>query len=385
MAEFYVKTMGEMGSIAAADWDRCAGPENPFLSHAFLLSMEESGTACAETGWLPHHLGLFVEGDRLVGAVPLYVKSHSTGEFVFDYGWANAYENAGGVYYPKLQVAVPYTPVPGERLLLSPEAHPEAEKLLLQALRAVTDQLGLSSVHVTFCPGRTFEMAPEPWLKRTGLQFHWHNRGYKTFQDFLDTLSARKRKDIRKEREAVAKSGLELLALTGDDLKEEHWDAFFSFYMDTCSRKWGEAALTRKFFSQIHERMADKIVLMMARENGRYVAGALNLLGTKSLFGRNWGALGHYPFLHFELCYYQAIDFAIKHRLERVEAGAQGIHKVARGYEPVQTYSLHYVRDRGFRKVLEQVLERERVAIDQNQEEIGQHTPFRKGARSAEE
>jgi predicted N-acyltransferase len=327
--------------------------------------------------------------------VPLYLKTSSEGEFVFDYGWANAYEQAGGSYYPKLQGAVPFTPVPGRRLLLKPGADVD-ELRVLQMLRELTDSMlvstgkanvDVSSLHITFCPKTTYERVSDntAWLQRTGTQFHFYNRGYKTFQDFLDTLSARKRKAIRKEREAVHASGLELLAVTGAELQEEHWDAFYAFYMDTCNRKWGRAALNRKFFTLLHERMADRVVLMLARDGGRYVAGALNLLGDTALYGRNWGALAHYPFLHFELCYYQAIDFAIARGLAKVEAGAQGLHKVARGYEPESTYSLHYIRDPRFRAVLRRVLEQERAAIQEDQEEIAQHVPFRKGPGRAEE
>ena len=374
MQELSVRSLGAMRDIDRLHWDACAGTENPFLSYAFFSSLEDSGTACADTGWLPQHLGVFA-GPEMVGAVPLYLKSNSQGEFIFDYHWADAYERAGGAYYPKLQVAVPFTPVPGARLLLK---NPDHQVALLDALRSVTEQLQVSSLHITFCPKDTFELGKDPWLQRTGLQFHWHNRGYASFQDFLDSLSARKRKAIRKEREGVQESGLELLTLNGDSLREEHWEAFYAFYMDTCSRKWGGAQLTREFFQLLHERMRDRVVLMLARSGDRYVAGALNLLGDRCLYGRNWGCLGHYPFLHFELCYYRAIDFAIERGLERVEAGAQGLHKVARGYEPVHTYSLHYIRDPRFRALLKRVLLEERAAVDEQQEEIARSVPFRK-------
>ena len=383
---FTLSTLGEMKNVDAALWDGCAGTESPFLSHAFLSSVEESGCASGRYGWYPCHAGIH-RGDELIGVVPMYLKTSSEGEFVFDYSWAHAYEQAGGNYYPKLQVAVPFTPVPGRRLLLRPGVELE-ERTVLESLCELTDSLmvstgranvDVSSLHITFCPKTTYDLGvASPWLQRTGTQFHFYNRGYKTFQDFLATLSARKRKQIKKEREAVHQSGLELLALNGDALKEEHWDAFYAFYMDTCNRKWGRAALNRQFFTLLQERMADRVVLMLAKDGPRYVAGALNLLGDTAIYGRNWGALGHYPFLHFELCYYQAIDFAIERGLAKVEAGAQGTHKVARGYEPETTYSLHYIRDPRFRAVLKRVLEQERAAVQEDQDEIAQHVPYRK-------
>jgi len=366
--------------VAAADWDRLAGTANPFVSHAFLSALEESGSVDAEAGWLPQHLLLEDEAGRLIGAVPLYVKGHSYGEYVFDHGWADAYERAGGRYYPKLQSAVPFTPVTGPRLLAGdgPGA-PIVQRALVQALEQVAGQTGLSSLHVTFPREEEWRAMTEAgWLGRYGQQYHWRNRDYGSFDDFLADLASRKRKNIRKEREKVREAGVVCEALTGADLTEDVWDDFYRFYMDTGSRKWGVPYLTRAFFSLLGERLADRTVLIMASHEGRRVAGALNLVGDDAIFGRNWGCDAHFNFLHFEACYYQAIDYAIAHGLKTVEAGAQGQHKVQRGYLPVRTYSAHWIRDPSFREAIERFLEREGQMVDWEIQELTAAGPFRK-------
>ena len=363
-------------SIPAAEWDACAGTANPFVSHGFLSILERSGSATAATGWQP--LPIVVDGaDGSAAAIaPAYAKSHSQGEYVFDHGWADAWEQAGGRYYPKLQVAVPFTPVPGPRLLLREGAEPAA---LIAAIEAVTDRNRLSSAHVTFIEEAqlpAFEAAE--WLVRAGTQFHWFNRGYRSFDDFLAALSSRKRKAIRKERERAVE-GLTIRHLAGAEIGEAHWDAFWHFYQDTGSRKWGRPYLTRAFFSMLGEAMGDKVVLMLAERDGRAIAGALNLIGADALYGRYWGCVEDVPFLHFELCYYQAIEAAIARGLARVEAGAQGEHKLARGYAPVTTWSAHYLPDPGFRRAVADFLARERQAVAHEQEFLGELTPFRRG------
>jgi predicted N-acyltransferase len=358
-----LRLVSTLAEVPAAEWDRCAGSGNPFLSHAFLQALEESGSVSAETGWLPQHLVLEDESGRLVGAVPLYLKSHSAGEYVFDHGWADAYERAGGRYYPKLLAAVPFTPVPGPRLLVAPDAPEGTRATLIAGLEKALEVHGASSLHVTFPEEEDWQaLEAAGWLQRIGHQYHWHNDGYGSFEDFLGALNSRKRKAIRKERREVAESGITLVNVTGSDLTEAHWDAFFEFYMDTGSRKWGRPYLNREFFSLIGERMADRILLVMALEEGRFVGGALNLIGSDALYGRNWGCLEHVKFLHFEACYYRAIDFAIERGLARVEAGAQGEHKVQRGYLPVATYSAHLIADPALSGPVEQFLARERRA-----------------------
>ncbi len=361
-----VKVVPRIADLPAAEWDDCAGDDNPFVSHAFLLALEESGSVGARAGWLPQHLALEGPGGRLLGAVPFYLKSHSYGEYIFDHGWAHAYERAGGRYYPKLLSAVPFTPVTGPRLLTRPEPERErVEPLLTAAMIELAGQLGASSVHVNFLPEAQWRRLGEAgFLLRTGQQYHWHNRGYGSFDDFLAALSSRKRKAIRKERRQVAEAGIRLRCLTGADLEERHWDAFYRFYRNTTDRKWGRSAyLTRDFFSRLGATMADKVVLVIAEADGRIVAGALNLRGRNALFGRNWGCSERYPFLHFEACYYQAIEYAIEHGLQRVEAGAQGEHKIQRGYLPVPTYSAHWIADPGFRRAVAAFLEQERSAV----------------------
>lgn len=364
-----------VSAIAAADWDACAGADNPFLSHAFLSLLERSGSVGGRSGWTP--LPIVVDGadGRPAAIAPAYAKTHSQGEYVFDHGWADAWERAGGSYYPKLQVAVPFTPVPGPRLLLREGAAPAP---LIAAIEAVVDQNGLSSAHATFVEAEqlpAFEAAG--WLLREGVQFHWANRDYSSFDDFLAELASRKRKNLRKER-AAATEGLTIRHLTGAEITEAHWDAFWIFYQDTGSRKWGRPYLTRAFFSMLGEAMGDRVLLILAERDGVPIAGALNLIGADALYGRYWGCSEDVPFLHFELCYYQAIDAAIARGLARVEAGAQGEHKLARGYAPVTTWSAHYIPDPSFRHAVADFVERERLAVAREAEFLGELTPFRK-------
>jgi predicted N-acyltransferase len=365
-----------VGSIPADQWDACAGSGNPFVRHAFLEILERSGSAGIRAGWQP--LPIVIDGpDGCAAAIaPAYAKSHSQGEYVFDHGWADAWEQAGGRYYPKLQVAVPFTPVPGPRLLLR---DPALAPALISAIEAVTDRHRLSSAHVTFLDDdqrEWFEIAG--WLVRAGTQFHWLNQGYASFDDFLGALASRKRKAIRKER-AQATAGLTIRHLTGAEITQAHWDAFWAFYQDTGSRKWGRPYLTRAFFSMLGEALGDDVLLILAERDGQPIAGALNLIGADALYGRYWGAIEEVPFLHFELCYYQAIDAAIARGLARVEAGAQGEHKLARGYVPVTTWSAHYIPDPGFRRAVADFLDREREAVAHEQEFLAELTPFRRG------
>lgn len=378
-----IKVISGLNEIPAADWDACAGSDNPFVSHVFLHALEESGSVSNETGWLPRHLVLEGPDGRVDACAPLYLKSHSYGEYVFDWGWADAYERAGGRYYPKLQCAVPFTPVPGPRLLvrhdLAEAQQADCRRYLAAGMIRVAEQLELSSVHITFCPEDTWqEVAGDTYLQRIGQQFHWHNNGYADFDDFLSALNSRKRKAIKKERRKVAESGLDIRVLRGDEIKPEYWDAFYRFYRSTTDKKWGQSYLRRSFFSMIGERMAEQIALVVALDGERPVAGALNLIGSDCLYGRNWGSLESHKFLHFECCYYQAIDFAIEHGLARVEAGAQGPHKVQRGYLPTPTYSLHYLRDPGFQDAVEDFLISERRAITREMREIeAEMSPYR--------
>ena len=373
-----LRVVDRLTKVPAAAWDACAG-DHPFVAHAFLQALEESGSATAETGWLPQYL-LLEDGDgRLVGAAPLYVKSHSYGEYVFDHGWAEAYERAGGRYYPKLQVAVPFTPVPGPRLLLRPEADRDAMRLLIAGLLEVAKRTEMSSLHVTFPTAVECDALVEAgFLRRIGRQFHWENQNYRSFDDFLSALNARKRKQIKRERRD-ANAAVEIELLSGGDLKPRHWDAFFRFYTSTSGRKWGSPYLTREFFDLLGERMADRVLLVMAKNDGRYVAGALNLIGPDTLYGRNWGCIGDFPFLHFEACYYRAVEFAIARGLKRVEAGAQGPHKIQRGYLPQPTYSAHWIRDPGFRRAVADFLRREAVMVENEMDEMEQGlSPFRR-------
>ena len=376
MSDILARIGRGVASFEAAQWDACAGSGNPFLSHAFLSALEESGSATAEAGWQPVPIAIDDPAGGLAAVTPAYVKSHSQGEYVFDQGWAQAWERAGGDYYPKLQIAVPFTPVPGRRLLAR---DPALAPGLIAAAEAVVLQHGLSSAHATFIAAEEvalFEAAG--WLIRIDSQFHWHNDGYATFEDFLAALSSRKRKTIRKER-AAALGDLRVEHVTGPEITEAHWDAFWAFYQDTGARKWGRPYLTRAFFSLLGERMADRLLLIFAMFEDRPVAGALNLIGEDALYGRYWGALAEVPHLHFEICYYQAIDAAIARGLSRVEAGAQGSHKIARGYRPVPTYSAHYIADAGFRRAVADFLQAERDAVEHEIASLDEMTPFKKG------
>ena len=364
-----------IAAFRESEWDACAGDDNPFVSHAFLSALEDSGSAVAQAGWQPVPIAIDGPDGAPAAILPAYAKSHSQGEYVFDHGWADAWERAGRSYYPKLQIAVPFSPVPGPRLLLRDEALAPA---LIAAAEAVVQQNDLSSAHATFIKGSQlhhFEAAG--WLIRADRQFHWHNRGYADFDSFLDALSSRKRKAIRKER-AAAREGLEFLHLSGDEIEESHWDAFWYFYQDTGSRKWGRPYLKRSFFSLLGRRMGEKVLLMLALREGEPIAGALNLVGRDTLYGRYWGCTEEVPFLHFELCYYQAIDAAIARGLKTVEAGAQGEHKLARGYLPTPTFSAHYIPDPGFRRAVADYLEEERRIIAANIEILGEESPYRK-------
>jgi predicted N-acyltransferase len=375
MSDVVARIAPGIGTIPAEDWDACAGTGNPFVSHAFLSALEDSGSAVSRAGWQPVPIVIDGADSKPDGILPAYAKSHSQGEYVFDHAWADAWQHAGGQYYPKLQIAVPFTPVPGPRLLLR---DPSAAPALIAAAEMMVAEHELSSAHATFVTEEQlplFEAAG--WMIRAGSQFHWHNEGYKDFGDFLAALSSRKRKAIRKEREA-AQAAVEIRHLSGAEIGEAEWDAFWEFYQDTGSRKWGRPYLTRAFFTMLGERMADRVLLMLAYRHGVPVAGALNLIGGDALYGRYWGCSEDIPFLHFELCYYQAIEAAIARGLNRVEAGAQGEHKLARGYRPVPTWSAHHIPHVGFRRAVEDFLSRERRAMEEQIEMLDQMAPFRK-------
>jgi uncharacterized protein len=374
-----VKAHRAVDTIGAAAWDACAGTDNPFLSYAFLQALEASGSATAESGWLPQHLALEDANGCIIGVAPLYLKSHSYGEYVFDHGWAAAYERAGGRYYPKLQCAVPFTPVTGRRLLLRPDAPDGAAEALIAAMVGLAKRHKVSSLHVTFpTEGEWRQLGDLGFLQRVGQQFHWQNDGYQSFDAFLEALNSRKRKQIRRERREANANGIEIEMLTGDAIEPRHWDAFFRFYMSTSDRKWGSAYLTREFFHLIGKRIPDRVLLVMAKMGARYVAGALNLIGCDTLYGRNWGCVVDVPFLHFEACYYRAIEFAIERGLKRVEAGAQGQHKIQRGYLPCHTYSAHWIRDANFAAAVADFLKREARALEHNMAELeAELSPFK--------
>ena len=380
-----ISVLSGLGDIAGADWDACACPEaadgrpvDPFTTHRFLSALERSGSVGPGTGWQPHHLVAREEG-QVIAVMPLYAKSHSQGEYIFDHGWADALHRAGGQYYPKLQAAVPFTPATGRRFLTRPGWRETGIAALTQAMVQVAADNGLSSAHITFCTGEEAEAgARMGLLHRITQQFHWENRGYEDFDAFLAQLSSRKRKAIRKERAGAARFGGTIRALTGGDLEPEHWDAFWAFYQDTGSRKWGRPYLTRAFFDEVQAGMRDDVLLILAERGGRPVAGALNFIGRETLFGRYWGAIEDHRYLHFECCYYRAIDHAIAHGLARVEAGAQGEHKLARGYLPVETHSLHWIAEPSFRNAVARYLEAEARAVGQEIEILTDYGPFRK-------
>ncbi|MBH0239803.1 GNAT family N-acetyltransferase [Methylobrevis albus] len=380
-------------AVANPGWHRAAGgkledrgstsPYNPFVCHDFLTALEISGCATGRSGWLGQHLLLEDPEAGLLAAAPLYLKNHSQGEYVFDHGWADAYERAGGRYYPKLQLSVPFTPATGPRLLVGAGSETEAatrRAALAAGVVELARRHRVSSVHATFLETADAEALGEAgFVARSDRQFHWTNAGYGSYADFLGELASRKRKALRKEREAALAAGIEIEWVTGADLTEAHWDAFHAFYVDTGSRKWGRPYLNRRFFSEVSALMADRILLVMAKREGRYIAGALNFIGSDTLYGRNWGCIEEHPFLHFEVCYHQAIDFAIAHGLARVEAGAQGEHKLARGYLPATTHSAHWIADPGFREAVADYLVRERAAVAADAEACLELSPFRRG------
>ena len=364
-----------VSDLPAAQWDALTDGGNPFMRHAFLSALEQSGSVGGRSGWTPLAVVIEDEAGMLAAALPAYLKQHSQGEYVFDHSWGDAWQRAGGAYYPKLQIAAPFTPATGPRLLTRDPAHAPA---LLAAAQKLCEMHDLSSAHATFVePAQIPLFEAAGWLIRSDIQFHWHNRGYASFDDFLAALSSRKRKAIRKER-AAAQEGVDIRAFTGNAILPEHWDAFWQFYQDTGSRKWGQPYLTRAAFELFGATMGEDIILMLASIDGTPIAGALNFLGREALYGRYWGCTLDKPFLHFELCYYQAIELAIARGLGRVEAGAQGPHKLARGYEPVQTFSAHWIADPGFRAAITDFLERERAGVAQDQLYLGERTPFRK-------
>ncbi|WP_407494899.1 GNAT family N-acetyltransferase [Pseudooceanicola sp. MF1-13] len=381
-----VRAHDSLTQIDARDWDACAcaeatdggAPNDPFTTHRFLLALEQSGSVGPGTGWQPRYLTAHAE-DQMIAAAPLYAKSHSQGEYIFDFNWAHAYEGAGGRYYPKLQIAVPFTPASGRRLLTKPGFETTGQSALVQGAVQIAEHHGLSSLHLTFCTAE--EVAPGKamgLMHRASQQFHWHNDGYDSFDDFLGSLSSRKRKNIRKERQTAQAFGGDIISLTGDDIQPEHWDYFWEFYQDTGSRKWGTPYLTRAFFDHLHDTMRDDVLLVLAVRDGVPVAGALNFIGRQSLYGRYWGCTEHHPCLHFELCYYQAIDAAIERGLARVEAGAQGEHKLARGYLPTQTHSLHWFADPSFARAIKQYLDAEAEAVEEEIEILTSYGPFRR-------
>ncbi len=379
MGEHKLRILESIHDLDADTWNACAtsdGSFNPFLDHAFLAALEDSGSATSRTGWQPFHAVLESE-EEILGVAPMYAKGHSQGEYVFDYAWADAYQRAGGRYYPKLQASIPFTPATGRRVLPVRD-DPEIERQLFGACAQASENFDVSSLHMTFMTEAQWHLAGEMgYLLRMDQQYHWLNAGYASFDEFLGELASKKRKNLRRERRDALAAGIDIEWVTGSDLTEDHWDAFYRFYMDTGSRKWGSPYLTRTFFSQINERFSEHTLLILAKRDGNYVAGALNFIGSDTLYGRNWGCTEYHPFLHFEVCYYQAIDFAIHRGLNRVEAGAQGQHKVARGYLPQATYSAHYIKDAGFRDAVARFLDEERGYVAEEIDYTAKHSPFR--------
>ena len=366
-----------MAAIDVDEWDALTDGGNPFVSHAFLLALEDGGAVGGDSGWDPMHLLLRNDDGQLLGAVPTYLKHHSYGEYIFDHGWANAFERAGGAYYPKLLVAIPFTPATGPRLLVK-DNRDDLKIALARGLESLLEKYQLSSAHVNFLPSSDADiLSAAGWLQRSSIQFHWHNRGYADFDDFLASLSSRKRKNIRKERAAIAAAGVTMRPLTGSAIKQDHIDYFYRFYLSTIDRKWGGAYLTHAVFSQLRRTMADGMLLVMAEYNGQIIGGALNFIGHDALYGRNWGADIDIPNLHFEACYYQAIEFAIATGLSRVEAGAQGIHKVQRGYLPVTTHSVHHIAHDGFREAVSRFLASETRGVEAEKNHIAMTSPFK--------
>ena len=380
-----IRVSSRLDDISAADWDACADPAcgtrplDPFVTHRFLHALEASGSVGEAAGWIPRYLTV-QRGGEMIACAPLYIKTHSQGEYVFDHNWAHALENAGGQYYPKLQIAVPFTPVTGRRFLSKPGYEAIGQAALTQGALQIAQEHNLSSLHATFCADDEVTTGTQMGLMhRTGQQFHWANDDYPDFERFLAALSSRKRKNIRKERARAQGFGGQIVQLTGDDIRPAHWDAFWRFYQDTGQRKWGSPYLTRAFFDIAHETMREDMLLVLAPRDDVPVAGALNFIGADRLFGRYWGCTEHHPCLHFEICYYQAIDYAIAQGLTRVEAGAQGEHKLARGYMPNTTHSLHWIADPGFARAVSDYLDAERAAVDQEVELLTAYGPFKKG------
>ena len=384
-SEITIKIVETLLSVNENDWDACATSEemdgrrpiDPFTTYRFLRALEDSGSVGNSSGWHPYYI-LAVRENELLGCAPMYIKTHSQGEYIFDHAWANAYERAGGKYYPKIQVAVPFTPVPGKRLLAKKENQEQAFPILMEGIKNFASKNKLSSAHITFCSFDEFKKGESlGFLKRTSNQFHWKNDNYKNFQDFLNALSSRKRKNIKKEREKAKNFGGKIVRYSGKEITGKHWDAFWNFYQDTGRRKWGQPYLTRSFFDIAGEKMSNELMLILAEIDGNPIAGALNFIGMDALYGRYWGCTENYSNLHFEICYYQAIEYAIENRLSRVEAGAQGDHKLARGYMPSHTYSLHWINDSGFSKAVAQYLDEERRAVGREMEILSDYSPFK--------
>ena len=370
--------ISHINEISKKDWDNCAGDLNPFCSHGFLSALETSGCATAETGWLAQHIIIKNDNDEVVGVMPLYLKNHSQGEYVFDHGWANAYEQAGGHYYPKFQSSIPFSPVTGARLLS--DSDDVKNKLLKTAINHAENQ-GVSTLHFTFVENNEIDiMKSQGLLQRQDQQFHWLNDNYRSFNEFLEALSSRKRKNILKERRGAVQNDLEIIKIHAHDIKEHHWDHYYEFYLNTANKKWGRPYLNREFFSLLSENIPENLLLIMAKRDENYIAGALNLIGNDTLYGRYWGATEYHKYLHFELCYYQAIEFAISEGLSKVEAGAQGDHKIARGYVPVPTNSMHWINDPYFKDAIKKYLVQERKAVGRDIEYLKGLAPFKKQA-----
>ena len=374
-----IQVITKISDIPSEDWDACAGNSNPFVSHAFLYALEESGSVTNKTGWLPQHLLVNDENDQVVACMPIYLKNHSYGEYIFDWGWAEAYNRAGGAYYPKLQAAVPFTPATGPRMLVKDGSSDRYYQVLMSGMIQLAQKHKVSSLHITFPPKDQWDRFGESgFIKRISKQFHWENKGYTDFDDFLSELTSRKRKSIKKERRQVRDQGIQLKRLTGEELTEDYWDVFYQYYLNTIDRKMGHSYLTRDFFSILGETMSDLAMLVIAEHQGKRVAGALNLIGSDTIFGRNWGCSEDFKFLHFEACYYQAIDFAIENKLKWVEAGAQGPHKIQRGYLPREVYSAHWITDPKFREAVEQFIDQERKDINYEINSLMEYSPYRK-------
>ena len=377
--EITIRVLDKISDIPSKDWDACAGEGNPFVTHAFLYALEESGSVTNQTGWLPQHLTVYDHNDQIAACMPIYLKNHSYGEYIFDWGWAEAYNRAGGNYYPKLQAAVPFTPATGPRMLVKDSSSDHYYQILIDGMIQLAHKHKVSSLHITFPSKSQWDrLGSAGFIQRTNKQFHWENKGYNNFNDFLSELTSRKRKAIKKERRRVKEQGIELNCLTGSELTEDYWDTFYQYYLDTIDRKWGHSYLTRNFFSILGEKMSNLALLVIATCDKKRVAGALNLIGSDTIFGRNWGCSDDFKFLHFEACYYQAIDFAIENKLHWVEAGAQGPHKIQRGYLPREVYSAHWIADPKFRDGVKHFIAQERKAVDYEISGLMEYSPYKK-------